>query len=78
MSIHVVKNKIIIVCPILECHLWKIEDNCNTSHLNGVAVKAKDIEIIRLTADSNDQKFVTGTHIFLFDCSRKLRPNVSC
>ena len=30
-------------------------------------VKTKDIEIIRLTADSKDLKFVEGTDIFIFE-----------
>ena len=38
----------------------------------------KDIEIIRFTADSGDKEFMTDTFIFLFDCSRKPRPNVGC
>ena len=32
-------------------------------------LKTKDIEIIRLTADSDDLQFMTATYIFLFDCS---------
>ena len=44
----------------------------------GVAVKTKDMEIIKLTTDSDDLEFMTGTYIYLFDCSRKPRPNIGC
>ena len=41
-----------------------------------VIVKTKDIEIIRLTADSDILEFVTSTDISFFDCNRKPIPNV--
>ena len=56
---------------ILKYYSWKTADNHTLNHLHLGFIKTKDINIIRLTSDSNYLNFMTSTDIFLPDCSRK-------